>query len=188
MLRICRSRRAEKDFLRRKSCTDGLKTVFLQRCGRHGKQGRSTGNMKEIEIIRLGGTERRLYELVAPLAMDAAVIRWNNGYPFKTSGEHTWYVACRGRKVCGFMPVRRSRGRALIDNYYAEGDDPSVLAALLAEAVKGRDGGARLDAMVQKRHAGVFAGGGFETVAGLTKYDKMTYAEAERSGGDDTAA
>ena len=124
--------------------------------------------MKEIEIIRLGGTERRLYELVAPLAMDAAVIRWNNGYPFKTSGEHTWYVACRGRKVCGFMPVRRSRGRALIDNYYAEGDDPSVLAALLAEGPKGRDGGARLDAMVQKRHAGVFAGGGFETVAGLT--------------------
>ncbi len=144
--------------------------------------------MNEIEIIRLDGTERRLYELVAPLAMDAAVIRWNNGYPFKTSGEHTWYVARRGRKVCGFMPVRRSRGRALIDNYYAEGDDPSVLAALLAAAVEGSDGEARLDAMAQKRHTAVFAEGGFETVASLKNYDKMTYAGEERSGGDDTAA
>lgn len=141
-----------------------------------------------MEIIRLDGTERRLYELVAPLAMDAAVIRWNNGYPFKTSGEHTWYVARRGRKVCGFMPVRRSRGRALIDNYYAEGDDPSVLAALLAAAVEGSDGEARLDAMAQKRHTAVFAEGGFETVASLKNYDKMTYAGEERSGGDDTAA
>lgn len=141
-----------------------------------------------MEIIRLGGTERRLYELVAPLVMDAAVIRWNNGYPFKTSDEYTWYVARRGRKVCGFMPVRRDRTRSLIDNYYACDDDSQVLAALLAAAVEGSDGGARLDAMVQKRHAEVFAQGGFETVAGLTKYDKMTYAEAERSGGDDTAA
>ena len=152
----------------------------------HGCRGLPTDT--EMEIIRLDGTERRLYELVAPLAMDAAVIRWNNGYPFKTSGEHTWYVARRGRKVCGFMPVRRSRGRALIDNYYAEGDDPSVLAALLAAAVEGSDGEARLDAMAQKRHTAVFAEGGFETVASLKNYDKMTYAGEERSGGDDTAA
>ena len=144
--------------------------------------------MNEIEIIRLDGTERRLYELVAPLVMDAAVIRWNNGYPFKTSDEYTWYVARRVRKVCGFMPVRRDRTRSLIDNYYACDDDSQVLAALLAAAVEGSDGGARLDAMVQKRHAEVFAQGGFETVAGLTKYDKMTYSETGRSGGDDTAA
>ena len=141
-----------------------------------------------MEIIRLGGTERRLYELVAPLVMDAAVIRWNNGYPFKTSDEYTWYVARHGRKVCGFMPVRRDRARSLIDNYYACDDDPQVLAALLAAAVEGSDGGARLDAMAQKRHAGVFAEGGFETVASLKNYDKMTYAGEERSGGDDTAA
>ena len=152
----------------------------------HGCRGLPTDT--EMEIIRLGGTERRLYELVAPLVMDAAVIRWNNGYPFKTSDEYTWYVARRGRKVCGFMPVRRYRARSLIDNYYACDDDPQVLAALLAAAVEGSDDGARLDAMAQKRHAAVFAEGGFETVASLKNYDKMTYAGEERSGGDDTAA
>ena len=152
----------------------------------HGCRGLPTDT--EMEIIRLGGTERRLYELVAPLVMDAAVIRWNNGYPFKTSDEYTWYVARRGRKVCGFMPVRRDRARSLIDNYYACDDDSQVLAALLAAAVEGSDGEARLDAMAQKRHAGVFAEGGFETVASLKNYDKMTYAGEERSGGDDTAA
>lgn len=141
-----------------------------------------------MDIIRLGGTERRLYELVAPLVMDAAVIRQNNGYPFKTSDKYVWYVACQGGAARGFMPLKRSARRVLIDNYYAEGDDPEVLALLLAAVVKGRDGGAELAAMVQKRHVDVFRRGGFETVAGLKNYDKMTFAMKERAEGDDTSA
>ena len=153
-----------------------------------------------MEIIRLGGTERRLYELVAPLVMDAAVIRWNNGYPFKTSDEYTWYVARRGRKVCGFMPVRRDRARSLIDNYYACDDDPQVLAALLAAAVEGSDGGARLEVMSRPGLAAAVGSaprvgyahlamsvGGKEAVDGLTerlRADGYSVVSGPRTTGD----
>ena len=139
-----------------------------------------------MDIIRLGGTERRLYELVAPLVMDAAVIRQNNGYPFKTSGGYEWYVACQNGVVKGFMPLKGGHGRMLIDNYYAEDDDPSVLSALIAAAVEGRGGTVRLDATVLKRHAGVFRECGFVTVAMLKNYEKMTYSTEGKGCGDDT--
>lgn len=44
----------------------------------------------KIEI--LGGTSPRLYKFVAPLVMNAAVLRQNNNYPYKTSSRHEWLV------------------------------------------------------------------------------------------------
>ena len=36
-----------------------------------------------MEIQCLKGTEKRMYELIAPLIMNADIIRINNNYPFK---------------------------------------------------------------------------------------------------------
>jgi hypothetical protein len=38
-----------------------------------------------MKIMTLQGTDKLLYELVAPLVMNPAILRQNNNYPFKTS-------------------------------------------------------------------------------------------------------
>ena len=47
-----------------------------------------------MEIIRFDGIDKGLYELVAPVVMNPAVLRQNNNYPFKTtsgmSGMWLW--------------------------------------------------------------------------------------------------
>mgnify|MGYP007079103828 FL=1 len=46
-----------------------------------------------MKIMTLQGTDKLLYELVAPLVMNPAILRQNNNYPFKTSRSHVWYIA-----------------------------------------------------------------------------------------------
>ena len=46
-----------------------------------------------MEILCLKGTDKRMYELVAPLIMNPAIIRQNNNYPFKTTDHYLWYIA-----------------------------------------------------------------------------------------------
>ena len=43
-----------------------------------------------MKIMTLQGTDKLLYELVAPLVMNPAILRQNNNYPFKTSRSHVW--------------------------------------------------------------------------------------------------
>ena len=81
----------------------------------------------KIEI--LGGTSPRLYKLVAPLVMNAAVLRQNDNYPYKTSQRHEWLLALDDEdenKISGFFPVERREGYAYINNYYLspEAEEP----------------------------------------------------------------
>lgn len=47
-----------------------------------------------MNILKLQGLDGRLFDLVAPLVMNPAVLRQNNNYPFKTrvtmSGTLPW--------------------------------------------------------------------------------------------------
>ena len=74
-----------------------------------------------MKIEKLTGTESRLYELVAPLVMSPNVLRQNNNYPFKTSRNHVWFIACDERWVYGFVPVELRTQQAIINNYYVRG-------------------------------------------------------------------
>ena len=40
-----------------------------------------------IQIVQLHGTDKKLYELVAPLVMSPEVLKQNYNYPFRTSEE-----------------------------------------------------------------------------------------------------
>ena len=46
-----------------------------------------------MNILKLQGLDGRLFDLVAPLVMNPAVLRQNNNYPFKTTRNHVWYIA-----------------------------------------------------------------------------------------------
>ena len=45
-----------------------------------------------IKVIQVNGTEKRLYELVAPLVMNPKVLNYNNDYPFKTGEKFIWFI------------------------------------------------------------------------------------------------
>lgn len=129
-----------------------------------------------MDVIKLNGTDKKLYELVGPLTMSQAVLRQNNNYPFKTGLRYVWYVAVDMEQVLGFMPVRRTAtDDYIIDNYYAKGDDATVIDRLLTEVFSGRDTEAALWATVHKRHAEQFGRRGFRVHLAWKNYEKMLY-------------
>lgn len=93
-----------------------------------------------IQIIRLKGKDKQLYQLLAPMVMDPEVIRANNNYPFKTGEEYVWFVAIEGKEVVGFVPVeRKSRKKAVINNYYIKAEEAGreeILSQLLPAITK----------------------------------------------------
>lgn len=128
-----------------------------------------------MNIVRLEGLDARLYDLVAPLVMNPAILRQNNNYPFKTTYRHVWYIAMADDTVVGFMPVKKTAEGGCIDNYYISGDDPSTIAQLLDYIVTDVDARWLLTALVHKRHVEVFRHRHFLTNKEWSKYDKMQY-------------
>lgn len=129
-----------------------------------------------MEIININGTDRKLYELVAPLVMNPAILRQNNNCPFKTSLRHRWFIALdNDGSVAGFLPVRNTTGRPYIDNYYIRGDREDTIEMLL-DAAKGEPEYERsLTALVHKRHVAAFEKNGFRTFLEWKNYHKMDY-------------
>ena len=96
--------------------------VYLQQTAVSLEIDQKQHRIMNIEL--LGGTSSRLYKLVAPLVMSAAVLRQNNNYPYKTSVRHEWLVALEddGKTVKGFFPIERRDGYAYINNYYVSAE------------------------------------------------------------------
>ncbi|MBR2606995.1 MAG: hypothetical protein IKC70_03600 [Bacteroidaceae bacterium] len=128
-----------------------------------------------MEIINLGGTDKRLYELVAPLVMNPAVIRQNNNYPFKTLSKYIWYLAIDNDGVVGFIPLKPAKNGYCIDNYYVKGDDKEIIGTLLDNIITDLCGSFVLTAVVHKRHVKDFIENGFITFLELKNYHKMEY-------------
>lgn len=129
-----------------------------------------------MDIIRLNGTDTKLYELVAPLVMNPAILRQNNNYPFKTTHRHRWFIALDGNgTVAGFMPVKDTGERPCIDNYYIRGDEEAVIDRLLGAIKEDPAYNGTLTAVVHKRHVAVFAKNGFSTFLEWKNYNKMDY-------------
>lgn len=123
----------------------------------------------------MGGTDRRLYELVAPMVMNPAIIRQNNGYPFKTSSQYVWYVLTDGGSVAGFMPLKKTVRGFLLDNYYIRGDSVNTIDTLLDSILADLEKGRVFEAVVFKRHVEAFRRRRFLTAVEWKNYDKMVY-------------
>lgn len=128
-----------------------------------------------MKIEKLNGMENRLYQIVAPLVMNPAVLRQNNNYPFKTSARHIWFVAFEGRHAVGFIPVEMKSKSAVINNYYASGDSPDVLAFMLQEVVRVIAEEYKLQSVTHIRHLSVFQENGFSVLRTWKLYVKMEY-------------
>ena len=128
-----------------------------------------------MEILCLGGTDKRMYELVAPLIMNPAIIRQNNNYPFKTSNRHIWYIAINNGVADSFMPLKPNTSGYCIDNYYIRGDNAKTIDNLLKRITDDIEKFPVLTALVNKRHIEDFSRNGFVTWLELKNYNKMDY-------------
>lgn len=126
-----------------------------------------------IETIQLQGTEKQLYQLIAPLVMDANVLRKNNNYPFKTSDTYVWFIAVDGKQVVGFLPVERRDSANVINNYYIGEKGEELLSLLLIEAISALGADKPLLSVTLTEHQPVFAEQGFEVEKEWKRYVKM---------------
>lgn len=133
-----------------------------------------------MDIIKFRGTDKKLYEWVAPLVMNPAVLRQNNNYPFKTGPRYIWYISFEDEQITGFIPLKKTTtDKYIIDNYYIKGDDESILIELLSAVIADKSRQKELWATVHKRHVGLFAQNGFSTGIRWKNYEKMRYLPKE---------
>ena len=130
-----------------------------------------------MNILKLQGLDGRLFDLVAPLVMNPAVLRQNNNYPFKTTRNHVWYIAMDEQRVLGFMPVKMTLTNNCIDNYYISGDNSSVIEVLLDRIIHDFSSDGSLVAVVHERHVEDFSMKNFIPFVEWKKYVKMRYHE-----------
>ena len=65
-----------------------------------------------IETVQLGGTDKQLYQLVAPLVMNPEVLKQNYNFPFRTKESFVWFIALENEEVLGFIPVENRKYNA----------------------------------------------------------------------------
>lgn len=126
-----------------------------------------------MDIVELEGEDPRLYNLVAHLVMDTDVLAYNLNYPFRTSADYRWFIAADKDTTLGFVPVRISDGRAVINNYYVADDDTAVFSALLQRIIDSVSRDLDIESVSQTRHMRFFEHNGFSVVHYWKRYVKM---------------
>lgn len=125
-----------------------------------------------MQVIKLNGTEKKLYELVAHLVMDSKVLKQNNNYPFRTSEKFVWYLAIEDEEVIGFIPLECKKFECVINNYYVKDENLDVLRVLLDEVIAST-AEKMLTAVVIILHHEAFKEAGFTDEKVWTRYVKM---------------
>ena len=126
-----------------------------------------------IQIIQLQGTDKRLYELVAPLVMNPDILKQNYNYPFRTSEDFVWFVAVDKKKVIGFIPVEEKKKEYVINNYYIESNNEDTLKLLLEKVISETNTSKELTSVTFMEHSSLFKDLGFSEEKIWTRYVKM---------------
>ena len=126
-----------------------------------------------VLIIQLQGTDKRLYELVAPLVMNPEILKQNYNYPFRTSEDFVWFVAVDKKKVIGFIPVEEKKKEYVINNYYIESNNEDTLKLLLEKVISETNTSKELTSVTFMEHSSLFKDLGFSEEKIWTRYVKM---------------
>ena len=126
-----------------------------------------------VQIIQLQGTDKRLYELVAPLVMNPEILKQNYNYPFRTSEDFVWFVAVDKKKVIGFIPVEEKKKEYVINNYYIESNNEDTLKLLLEKVISETNTSKELTSVTFMEHSSLFKDLGFSEEKIWTRYVNM---------------
>ena len=123
-----------------------------------------------VQIIKLQRTDKRLYELVAPLVMNPELLKQNYNYPFRTSEDFVWFVAVDKKKVIGFIPVEEKKKEYVINNYYIESNNEDTLKLLLEKVISETNTSKELTSVTFMEHSSLFKDLGFSEENIWTRY------------------
>lgn len=126
-----------------------------------------------IQIVQFKGTDKRLYQLVAPLVMSPEVLKQNYNYPFRTSEDYVWFVALDNKHVVGFIPVEKKKRECVINNYYVKDKDVETLRLLMNAVIDALDEENSLTAISFLEDKDVFRELKFNEEKVWTRYVKM---------------
>ena len=126
-----------------------------------------------VQIIQLQGTDKRLYELVAPLVMNPEILKQNYNYPFRTSEDFVWFVAVDKKKVIGFIPVEEKKNEYVINKHYIESNKVDTLKLLLEKVISETNTSKELTSVTFMEHSSLFKDLGFSEEKIWTRYVKM---------------
>ena len=126
-----------------------------------------------VQIIQLQGTDKRLYELVAPLVLNPEILKQNYNYPFRTSEDFVWFVAVDKKKVIGFIPVEEKKKEYVINNYYIESNNEDTLKLLLEKVISETNTSKELTSVTFMENSSLFKDLGFSDEKIWTRYVKM---------------
>ena len=115
-----------------------------------------------IQIVQLHGTDKKLYELVAPLVMSPEVLK-----------EYEWFVALDNKHVVGFVPVEHKKYECVINNYYIKERNVDTLKLLLEKVLEKQGEESSLTAVSFVEDRDVFSELGFLEDKVWTRYVKM---------------
>lgn len=116
-----------------------------------------------MNIKTFNGIDNELYSLVAPLVMNAEVLKQNDNAAFKTSASHTWIVAIDDSGTCvGFLPYAITAGEYKVNNYYAKNRDEETMTAMIKEAIKNIGKGKCMMVVTQKADFAILKKLGFK--------------------------
>lgn len=126
-------------------------------------------NSGDTRIEKVWGTDRRLYELIAPFVMNPEVIRLNGGYPFKNTEDHLWYISIKGKNmVTGFISVVNN---CLCNDFTWQ--DKDLLRQLIEHALMDLEAGMLVTFMADASDLSLLEELGFSMQKKGTKYFKM---------------
>lgn len=126
-----------------------------------------------IQIVQFKGTDKRLYQLVAPLVMSPEVLKQNYNYPFRTSEDYVWFIALDNKHVVGFIPVEKKKRECVINNYYVKDKDVETLRLLMNAVIDALDEENSLTAISFLEDKDVFRELKFNEEKIWTRYVKM---------------
>lgn len=126
-----------------------------------------------IQIVQFKGTDKRLYQLVAPLVMSPEVLKQNYNYPFRTSEDYVWFIALDNKHVVGFIPVEKKKRECVINNYYVKDKDVETLRLLMNAVIDALDEENSLTAISFLEDKDVFRELKFNEEKVWTRYVKM---------------
>ncbi|MDR2064847.1 MAG: GNAT family N-acetyltransferase [Prevotellaceae bacterium] len=62
-----------------------------------------------MKIQKLSGTDKRLYELIAPYAMNRSIVAMFDGYPILTDENYCWFIVFDNENLAGFSAIRQTQ-------------------------------------------------------------------------------
>lgn len=74
--------------------------------------------MQQYKIQKVGGEDKAVYQIIAPVVMSKEGMKYFDNYPVTTSKDHVFYILTYDKDLCGFASIVPNKTIYAIRNVY----------------------------------------------------------------------